>query len=193
MAHPGAGYWAMPQVVSTLAAPLAELIRAADRGALYAVLDACDEPRVPAKVGEIRPERAASLYRGPAAEDLAAIAPYLVRADAEFVEWIAGTLWTDPWGVFAVTDAGFDTLRTHLRKFLLVDAPDGDHWYFRFYDPRVLSRFLPTCDAAQLTDFFGPVTAYGWTDHETYGVTLARQVWADTSAPARPRVTFRSS
>lgn len=181
----------MPELVSTGPASVGQLIREADRGALYAVLDACDEPRVPLKVRDIRPERAASLYRGAAAEDLAAIAPYLVRADAELVEWIATNLWTAPWGIFAVSDAGFDALRTHFRKFLLVDAPDGDKWYFRFYDPRVLARFLPTCDAVQLTDFFGPVTAYGWTDLDTYGATLARQVWFDTAPHSKPRITLR--
>ena len=53
------------------------------------------------------------------------------------------------------------------------------------------ARFLPTCDAGQLTDFFGPVSAYGWTDTETYGVTLTRQAWFDAPAPSRPRVTLR--
>ena len=32
--------------------------------------------------------------------------------------------------------------------------------YFRFYDPRVLRIFLPTCDAAQLKEFFGPVAHF---------------------------------
>lgn len=181
----------MPDLVSTGAASLNDLIREADRGALYAVLDACDEPRVPAKAREIRAERAATLYRDPAGEQLAAIAPYLVRADAELLEWIAGTLWTDPWGIFAVSTAGFDAVRTHFRKFLLVDGPDDDPWYFRFYDPRVLAKFLPTCEAAQLTDFFGPVAAYGWTDLDTYGVTLATQRWLEPAPPVKPRITLR--
>ena len=84
-------------------------------------------------------------------------------------------------------------MRTHFRRFLLVEAPDGDSWYFRFYDPRVLERFLPTCDAAQLTDFFGPVSAYGWTDPGSYGVTLARQAWLEAPARSKPRITLRRS
>ncbi len=180
----------MPPLFSTAAATLNDLIGEADRGALYAVLDACDEPRVPARIREIRPERAASLYTGRAAEDLSAIAPYLVRVDADLLEWIAGTLWADPWGMFAVSTAGFAAVRTHFRKFLRVDAPDDDAWYFRFYDPRVLEKFLPTCDSSQLTEFFGPLTALGWTDRDTYGVTLARQAWFD-AAPSQPRITFR--
>jgi hypothetical protein len=31
---------------------------------------------------------------------------------------------------------------------------------FRFYDPRVLSVFLPTCLPEQITEMFGPVTHF---------------------------------
>lgn len=31
---------------------------------------------------------------------------------------------------------------------------------FRFYDPRVMRKFLPTCDAEQLKVFFGNVDTY---------------------------------
>jgi uncharacterized protein DUF4123 len=180
----------MPELISSRDASLTDLRREADEGRLYAILDACDEPRVPARVQALGPTRAASLYRGDAEQDLAAIAPYLVRVDPDTLDWIAGTLWSDPWGIFAVSEAGMDAVRTHFRKFLLVDAPDGDQWYFRFYDPRVLARFLPTCDAAQLTDFFGPVKSFGWTHPIHYGVVLTRQAWFEAPA-AKPRITFR--
>ena len=36
-------------------------------------------------------------------------------------------------------------------------AEDGRELYFRFYDPRVLRIFLPTCNAAETATFFGPV------------------------------------
>jgi len=31
---------------------------------------------------------------------------------------------------------------------------------FRYYDPRVLRAYLPTCSPAELNTFFGPVTAF---------------------------------
>ena len=37
---------------------------------------------------------------------------------------------------------------------------DGTPLYFRYYDPRVLRIFLPTCSAAQLKQMFGPVDAF---------------------------------
>jgi len=31
---------------------------------------------------------------------------------------------------------------------------------FRFYDPRVLRVFLPTCTSKEVLEFFGPITRY---------------------------------
>ena len=180
----------MPELVTIAAGRVLDLRREAAAGRLYAVLDGCDEPRVRAKAAELGADRGASLYRGAAEDDLAAIAPYLVLALPPVIEWLTSTLWTAPWGIFAIADADFDTMRTHFRRFLLVDAPDGGKWYFRFYDPRVLARFLPTCDAAQLSEFFGPVASFEWTDPDTYGITIARRAWFE-GVPARPRVTLR--
>lgn len=182
----------MPELITSATTSVAELRPLAARGALCAILDACDEPRVPVKVAELG-QNAAPLYQGKAQDGLSAIAPYLVRVDPAMLAWIAESLWTDPWGVFAVSDAPLDALRTHLRRFLLVDAPDGEQWYFRFYDPRVLTKFLSTSDAAQLADFFGPVTSFGWVDLETYGVTLVQRAWFDAARPATPRISYRKA
>ncbi len=46
------------------------------------------------------------------------------------------------------------------RRFLRIKTDDGQQLYFRYYDPRVLSIFLPTCDASQLQEFFGPVNQF---------------------------------
>ena len=180
----------MPQLVAVQSTAVAALRKLAIDGQLYAILDACDEPRVPLKVRELG-ENACSLYRGSSADDLYAIAPYLARVDSALLEWICANLWTAPWGIFASTAAPLAVLRSHFRKFLIVDAPNDESWYFRFYDPRVLARFLPTCDAAQLADFFGPVDTFGWVDQENYGVTLARREWYDGASSAAPRITYR--
>ena len=37
---------------------------------------------------------------------------------------------------------------------------DKSEMYFRFYDPRVLSVFLPTCSPPQVRQLFGPVSAF---------------------------------
>lgn len=141
--------------------PAEELRALAAAGRLYAVLDACDTPSVPEKYAELGPERAACLYLGSAAENYWAFAPYLFAVDEALLDWIAETLWTEPFGIFAVADAPLEEMRRHFRRFLLVQSPDGEQWYFRFYDPRVLPPFLDASDAAEIDELYGPLQAFG--------------------------------
>jgi len=129
-------------------------------GALFAVLDACDEPRVPAKVSELGQDVAVSLYAGRAEQDYWAIAPYLARADEELLDWIVAELWGSPWGVFVVAAADLAAVRKHFRRFLMVLGPHGERLYFRYYDPRVLPTFLSTCAPAEQEEFFGPIRRF---------------------------------
>ena len=129
-------------------------------GTVYAILDACDEPRVPVKVKELGPERAVCLYRGSAEEEYWAVAPYLVVVDEELLDWIIETLWNDPWGVFAVAETDLVQMRKHFRRFLIVQHPDERQVYFRYYDPRLLSSFLNTCTEEEVGQFFGPVVRF---------------------------------
>ena len=45
----------------------------------------------------------------------------------------------------------------HLRRLLRVQDESGRKLAFRFYDPRVLRVYLPTCTAEEAKQFFGPV------------------------------------
>jgi hypothetical protein len=128
-------------------------------GRLYALFDACGVPAIPEKIRDLK-ERAVSLYRGQAAEDYWAIAPYLVEVDDSLLEWITKTLVGVPWGILVVSDGHLHELWRHFRKFLMVRLPHGDEAYFRFYDPRVLPPFLEACNAKERAAFFGPVHSY---------------------------------
>ena len=132
----------------------------ADSQRLYALLDACDAPDVPVKVAELGEGRAVSLYRGLPEEEYSAFAPYLACADMALVDWIAAHLWHDAWGVFVVFDGPLPALRSHFRHFLIVDDPQGEKMYFRFYDPRVLPKYLPTCTTQELRRFYGGIGAF---------------------------------
>ncbi|HRO43103.1 MAG TPA: DUF4123 domain-containing protein, partial [Flavipsychrobacter sp.] len=57
-------------------------------------------------------------------------------------------------------------LHKHFRKFLLVKTEDEQELYFRFYDPRVLRIFLPTCDQGQIREFFGAVDYFLMEDED---------------------------
>lgn len=140
--------------------PLADLRKAAESQRLYAILDACDSPAVQHKVTELEMETCISLYRGMPEEDFSSFAPYLTAVNAERFDWIVATLWSEPWGIFLVTLEGLPALRAHFRHFLIVNDPDGKEMYFRFYDPRVLRKFLPTCTAKELKSFYGNIEAF---------------------------------
>ena len=149
------------------AAPLAPLAAAALShlrempGALHALLDAGSEPTVPARL-----ERSAleyvSLYEGGRGDELAAFGPWLVRlpAGTPFLEELARDGWGANWVVYLTSDAAQADLHAHLRKFLISKLADGRQVYFRYYDPRVLRTYLPTCTAAEVADFIGPVRRY---------------------------------
>jgi hypothetical protein len=102
------------------------------------------------------------LYRGELAPDLAEAAPYLLKLtrDHPFTYWLVGKGWGDSWGIFVRTPATLRDLRHHFRKFLMVYSPEAKPMYFRYYDPRVLRVFLPTCNAQELAAVFGPVTSF---------------------------------
>jgi hypothetical protein len=149
---------------------LKDLRKMSAEGRLWAILDACDEPSVPPKVTELGPERAVSLYRGQAEHEQWAIAPYVARVDEALLDWIVKTLWEKPWGVFAVAECDLNSLRRHLRRFLIVENPDSETMYFRYYDPRILAVFLPTCTREELKTFFGPLKAFAVVEPESEGV-----------------------
>ena len=144
-------------------------------GTLFAILDACDEPRVPEKVEELGPKRAVSLYRGWAEGDYWAIAPYLVEVDEPLLDWILENLWSDPWGIFAAAPVDLAALRKHFRRFLKVRGPEGNELYFRFYDPRVLPLFLSTCNPQEIDQFLGPILAFWVTQPDRTLLAIERR------------------
>jgi hypothetical protein len=100
-----------------------------------------------------------SLYEGWSKADLTLFAPYLVSLppQSKLLEKLVSKGWGKSWGVYLTCNLGFSDLRHHLRHFLMVQMPDGKQVYFRFYDPRVLRVYLPTCTPEEIYQFFGPV------------------------------------
>ena len=151
------------ELIRRRATPMDELTKLAGDGTLFAVIDACDEPEVPAKLEELGRARSTCLYKGELDEETKEIAPYLVSVDTELLEWIYETFEERPWGMFVVAKSDLRTLRQHLRQFLVVQGIDDEPMYFFYYDPRVIVPFLESCDEEELEEFYGPVMAYGVT------------------------------
>jgi hypothetical protein len=68
--------------------------------------------------------------------------------------------WGKSWGLYLTSDRQFDDVRKHFRHFLIVSTEDRRELYFRFYDPRVLRTFLPTCTPDETDVFFGSVSRF---------------------------------
>jgi pSer/pThr/pTyr-binding forkhead associated (FHA) protein len=129
---------------------------------LFAILDAARDPVVYLRIHEC-PEQKQSLYEGPEAARLAFVAPYLISLPKQspFLEQLVHEGWGKSWGVYLTCDKGFEEVRKHLRHFLTVELEGSSKpVLFRFYDPRVLRVFLPTCTPKEVLEFFGPITRY---------------------------------
>ena len=102
------------------------------------------------------------LLTGKLEPDMAEVAPYLVELteDSPFTKWLLENGWAQNWGIYLVSQGDLGEVWRHLRQHTLVYGPDRTQLFFRFYDPRVLSAFLPTCDTRQLSDFFGLVDLF---------------------------------
>lgn len=127
----------------------------------FAVLDGASVPGLLDRLNECRPEFEC-LFAGDVKPDLAQVAPYLVKIvpGTEFADWVLSKGWGNHWGIFAIAEADLRTMRGHFRRFLTVHDESGKPLLFRYYDPRVLRVYLPTCNAAELADIFGPVVCY---------------------------------
>ncbi|MHC4153301.1 MAG: DUF4123 domain-containing protein [Planctomycetota bacterium] len=137
---------------------------------LYTVLDGASVPELPQILWEHELEHVC-LYRGELEPDMAAVAPYLVKLeyDHSFTKLVCERGWGKHWGIFVITPAEVDirAMRQHFRRFLMVYDPDGKLIYFRYYDPRVLRVYLPTCNADEIRIVFGTISSYVLEDEDS--------------------------
>lgn len=153
---------------------------------VYAILDGAsvsDLPQTLTRMGV----QAECLFRGELEPDMTQVAPYLavLQPDHPFTEWLLQEGWGRHWGVFAISKANLRTLRMHLRTILKVYSPDLQPLYFRYYDPRVLSVYLPTCNEQELQTVFGPVLRYIMEDKEP---SILLKFWIDRTQIKSERV-----
>lgn len=128
----------------------------------YALLDgARDDLIVPAMRLSNLPTTC--LYAGSLSRSLETAAPHLVQLapESRFFAQLAATGWGKAWGIFIVArpDVTLKALRRHFRSLLIARGPAGERWMFRYYDPRVLRDYLPTCDDASKFRFMGPINS----------------------------------
>lgn len=133
----------------------------------YAVLDGASEQGLALKIRLSRLHYEC-LYSGKLSPRLQAAAPYIMELtpDAQFTRELLTGGRGRHWGFFALAAERhtLQQLRRHFRTLLRVEDEWGRKLIFRFYDPRVLRRYLPTCTAEELEQVFGPVDELVSTD-----------------------------
>lgn len=128
---------------------------------LYALLDSARDERVISLL-QLADEESQSLYEGTQGQMMVRQAPYLVRLtdSSHFLGMVLQEGWGKSWGIFLSSSLSFVECRRQLRRYLLVQDDTGRELYFRFYDPRVLRRFLPVCTPEQLVAFFEGIKSF---------------------------------
>ena len=93
---------------------------------------------------------------------LALVAPYLVavRGDTPVAGMFAREGRGGAWGMMLRSDASMAALAEHFYGLTRAELPGRKPVLFRYYDPRVMRAFLPTCTAEELRTVFGPVESF---------------------------------
>jgi hypothetical protein len=127
---------------------------------VWAILDAARDERIYPALRASRLEYLC-LYSGKLPDALQRTAPYIVELAPgySFTRPLLEMGWGKSWGVFLrIGDSR--NLRHHLRGFLRVHDESGRMLVFRYYDPRVLRAYLPTCEPDELKTVFGPISSF---------------------------------
>jgi len=135
---------------------------------VFTIVDGARDSRIYGAVDASRQDRCClySVDRRWGAQDLPwqllMNGPYLVELDPDedLTRLLLRTGWERSWGIFFRSDAGMQRLRRHFRDLLVVRDEKGKRLMFRYYDPRVLRAYLPTCYPEELRAVFGPVSIF---------------------------------
>jgi hypothetical protein len=127
---------------------------------LYAVLDGARDRHVRTWVLDTRAP-AWCLFRGELPASLEDAAPWLLKLlpGHPTTDQFFARAWGRAWGILLTCSASSRELRRHLRRFFMVRTEEGRRLLFRYYDPRVLRLYLPSCTPEEVAHFLGPITA----------------------------------
>lgn len=128
---------------------------------VYALLDGASIEGLRMHLYDKRPPHYC-LFRGELEPDMAENSPYLVGLvrGTPFTDWLLGEPIGNHYGVFAQSRQSIVEMRRHFRELITVYSEDGNPMIFRYYDPRVMHQFLPTCNGGELKSFFGSVDRF---------------------------------
>lgn len=134
---------------------------------VWMIVDSARDPQIYGLLLECFYSTHVCLFAGLLAPELKLTAPYLVPLDHDYKKTrrFLRAAWGNNWGVYLRCNSRPDALRRHLRTLLTITDPQGRRLLFRFYDPRVLRRYLPSCNSGELQRIFGSIECF-WTEDD---------------------------
>ena len=128
---------------------------------IYAIVDAAQDEGIYKTLMGCT-EEFTCLFNGRIPVVLARAAPYLIKlpVESELFQKFYQQGFYNNWAIFFTSfDSGKD-LKKHFQDLLRVKTEDGRRLYFRYYDPRVLRTYLPTCTPSELRTVFGSASKF---------------------------------
>jgi hypothetical protein len=171
--------------VGSLLEKLVTIIAAFDENAkLFAIVDGAQAVEL-AFMARLMGHAVYTLFSGDMAEAVAHAGPYLVAVvrPLPFLEKWVETIGRNA-GILLQTKAEIDVLYAHLREIFVVTDEEGQEYFFRYYDPRVIRTFLPTCTSGELDEFFSVVDR--WIVEDDSGTNY--QIWRRETAGLSARI-----
>jgi hypothetical protein len=128
---------------------------------LYAVLDGASVPELPMKLYDSGAPNVC-LFSGDLEPDMLYVAPFVVylAPNGTLTDWLFTNGFGKHFGIFLHSRRSMNEMRRHFRSLVNVYDESGKPLTFRFYDPRVIRKFLPTCTGDELKSFFGDVDSF---------------------------------
>jgi len=128
---------------------------------LFCVLDGASVPDLPIRLYETQAPNFC-LFSGDLEPDMLFVAPYVVllSPDNKLTDLVLSQSSGKHWGIFVHSRHSLQEMRRHFRSMVNVYDESANSMVFRFYDPRVIAQFLPTCKPDELEIFFGKVQSF---------------------------------
>ncbi len=123
--------------------------------AVYAVLDAIRDARIPAFLD-------ASGEKYARVDDENPASPYLVLVPgrSRLLDVLVKDGWNHGWGFYFSASLEFENALWHWRTFVTLHNRNGQAVTFRFWDPRVLRAVVPAMTAGEAAGFFGLISRF---------------------------------
>jgi hypothetical protein len=141
------------------------------------IVDAARDRRIYGLILEYFYSQHSCLFAGTLAPNLQVVAPYLIQLeyDDPKTRRFIMQAWGNSWGVFLRSGTRQQALRRHLRTILVARDESNKRFMFRYYDPRILRVYLPTCTGEELRTVFGPIDSF--LVEESKSTTLSKFTW----------------